>query len=153
MRGYPIWSKEVSVFDWEHAATETCYVLEGEVKVTTPNGEEVEFRGRSGDLPARAEVHLRGARAVPQALSVHLGTGEGRPEGKKEGRDFALEDAYGNPFRPSDVKGPSGTLVMFICNHCPYVRAIADRIAQDALDLQKRGVSVVAVIRRTHPNR
>jgi uncharacterized cupin superfamily protein len=69
MRGYPIWSKEVSVFDWEHAATETCYVLEGEVKVTTPNGEEVEFRGRSGDLHARAEVHLRGARAVPQALA------------------------------------------------------------------------------------
>jgi alkyl hydroperoxide reductase subunit AhpC len=35
---------------------------------------------------------------------------------------------------------------MFICNHCPYVRAIADRIARDALELQKRGVSVIAVM-------
>ena len=30
-----------------------------------------------------------------------------------------LEDAYGNTFRLSDLKVPSGTLVMFICNHCP----------------------------------
>ena len=35
---------------------------------------------------------------------------------------------------------------MFICNHCPYVRAIADRIARDALELQERGVSVIAVM-------
>ena len=63
-----------------------------------------------------------------------------------QAEDFTLEDAYGNPFRLSDLKGPSGTLVMFICNHCPYVRAIADRIARDALDLQERGVSVIAVM-------
>ena len=43
-----------------------------------------------------------------------------------QAKDFTLEDAYGNPFRLSDLKGPSGTLVMFICNHCPYVRAIAE---------------------------
>src|SRR5512132_1453332 len=60
--------------------------------------------------------------------------------------DFTLEDAYGNPFRLYDLKGPSGMLVMFICNHCPYVRAIADRIARDALDLQKRGVGVIVVM-------
>jgi peroxiredoxin len=63
-----------------------------------------------------------------------------------QAEDFTLKDAYGNPFRLYDLKGPSGTLVMFICNHCPYVRAIADRIARDALDLQKRGVSVIAVM-------
>ena len=63
-----------------------------------------------------------------------------------QAKDFTLEDAYGNPFRMSDLKGPSGTLVMFICNHCPYVRAIADRIARDARDLQKRGVGVIAVM-------
>jgi peroxiredoxin len=39
-----------------------------------------------------------------------------------QAKDFTLEDAYGNPFRLSDLKGPSGTLVMFICNQCPYVR-------------------------------
>ena len=63
-----------------------------------------------------------------------------------QAKDFTLEDAYGNPFRLSDLKGPSGTLVMFICNHCPYVRAVADRIARDAVDLQKRGVGVIAVM-------
>ena len=36
--------------------------------------------------------------------------------------EFVLKDAYGNPFRLYDHKGSSGTLVMFICNHCPYVR-------------------------------
>jgi peroxiredoxin len=63
-----------------------------------------------------------------------------------QAEDFTLEDAYGNPFQLYDLKGPSGTLVMFICNHCPYVRAIADRIVRDALDLQKRGVGVIAVM-------
>ena len=48
MQGCPTWSKEVSVFDWEYDTTETCYVLEGEVKVTTPEGEAVEFG--AGDL-------------------------------------------------------------------------------------------------------
>src|SRR5512143_652303 len=60
--------------------------------------------------------------------------------------DFTLKDAYGNPFRLQDIEGASSMLVMFICNHCPYVRAIADRIARDALDLQKRGVGVIAVM-------
>ena len=64
-------------------------------------------------------------------------------------KDFTLEDAYGDPFRLSDLKGSSGTLVMFICNHCPYVRALADRIARDAFDLQKGGVGVIAVMPNT----
>jgi peroxiredoxin len=63
-----------------------------------------------------------------------------------QAKDFTLADAYGTSFRLYDLKRPSGTLVMFICNHCPYVRAIADRIARDALELQKRGVSVIAVM-------
>jgi peroxiredoxin len=63
-----------------------------------------------------------------------------------QAEDFTLKDAYGNPFRLFDLKGPSGTLVMFICNHCPYVRAVADRIARDARDLQKRGIGVIAVM-------
>ncbi len=61
-------------------------------------------------------------------------------------KDFTLEDAYGNPFWLFELKRPSGTLVMFICNHCPYVRAIADRIARDAVDLRKRGIGVIAVM-------
>jgi uncharacterized protein len=48
MKSCPTWSKEASIFDWEYDATETCFVLEGEVKVTTPEGEAVEFG--PGDL-------------------------------------------------------------------------------------------------------
>lgn len=59
---------------------------------------------------------------------------------------FTLKDAYGNEFSLADIKGPYGTLVMFICNHCPYVRAVADRIARDAFDLQKKGIGVIAVM-------
>jgi peroxiredoxin len=61
-------------------------------------------------------------------------------------REFTLKDAWGNPFRLSGLKGPAGTLVMFLCNHCPYVRTIVTRIARDAFDLQKLGVGVVAVM-------
>ena len=63
-----------------------------------------------------------------------------------QAREFTLKDAWGNPFALSTLKGPAGTLVMFICNHCPYVRTIAARIARDAFDLQKVGVGVVAVM-------
>ena len=59
---------------------------------------------------------------------------------------FTLKDAYGNPFALDAIKGPYGTLVMFICNHCPYVRAVADRIGRDAFDLQKKGIGVIAVM-------
>ena len=44
-----------------------------------------------------------------------------------------------------DVAGPNGTLVMFICNHCPYVVSVLDRILRDARDLQALGVGVVAI--------
>ena len=45
--------------------------------------------------------------------------------------DFELPGIDGNNYRLTDIKGPNGTLVMFICNHCPYVKAVADRIARD----------------------
>lgn len=61
-------------------------------------------------------------------------------------KEFTLKDGWGNSFRLHDLRGPSGTLVMFICNHCPYVQAIAPRIARDALELQKRGIGVIAVM-------
>lgn len=44
-----------------------------------------------------------------------------------------------------DVAGPNGTLVMFICNHCPFVLAIIDRIIRDAKDLQALGIGVVGI--------
>lgn len=59
--------------------------------------------------------------------------------------DFALPGTDGKTWTLSDVAGEKGTLVMFICNHCPYVQAVLDRIIRDARDLQALGVGVVAI--------
>ena len=58
---------------------------------------------------------------------------------------FSLTDPDGNSFSLADVQGQNGLLVAFICNHCPYVQAIAERLAQDAKVLQAEGVGVVAI--------
>ncbi|MFH1158251.1 MAG: thioredoxin family protein [Pseudomonadota bacterium] len=60
--------------------------------------------------------------------------------------DFALRGVDGKVYTQKDVAGEKGTLVMFICNHCPYVKAIADRLAEDAKVLQSEGVGVVAIM-------
>ena len=59
--------------------------------------------------------------------------------------DFTLPATDGQSYGLSDVAGPNGTLVMFICNHCPYVLAVLDRILRDAHDLAEHGVGVVAI--------
>ena len=60
--------------------------------------------------------------------------------------DFVLpEPATGNSVSLADVKGEKGTLVMFICNHCPFVLAVVDRIVRDAKELQALGIGVVAI--------
>jgi len=59
--------------------------------------------------------------------------------------DFALPGTDGKLYRLHDIAGNNGTLVMFICNHCPYVIAIRDRMIRDANDLQALGVGVVAI--------
>lgn len=60
--------------------------------------------------------------------------------------DFALADAHGERHDLAGLRGPNGLLVMFICNHCPYVQGILDRICRDARDLQALGYGVVAVM-------
>ena len=60
--------------------------------------------------------------------------------------DFQLPGIDGNNYCLTDIKGPNGTLVMFICNHCPYVKAVADRIARDCAELAPHGVSTIAVM-------
>lgn len=59
--------------------------------------------------------------------------------------EFTLKNVDGNAVSLTDVAGPNGTLVMFICNHCPYVKSILDRIIRDAKDLQELGIGVVAI--------
>lgn len=59
--------------------------------------------------------------------------------------DFTLPDPDGRSYSLDQIKGARGTLVMFICNHCPYVQSVIDRIVRDAKDLQAAGIGVVAI--------
>lgn len=59
---------------------------------------------------------------------------------------FTLADAAGASFSFDDVMGEHGVLVAFICNHCPYVIAVIDRLVADAGLLQNEGVGVVAIM-------
>ena len=58
---------------------------------------------------------------------------------------FVLSGTDGKNWSLDDVRGPNGTLVMFICNHCPYVLAILDRLLRDATALQAAGIGVAAI--------
>ncbi len=58
---------------------------------------------------------------------------------------FRLPATDGATYGLGDIQGPRGTLVMFICNHCPYVLAILDRMVRDAHDLMDLGVGVAAI--------
>ena len=60
--------------------------------------------------------------------------------------DFALKGTDGRTHSLADVKGKNGTLVMFICNHCPYVKAVIDRLVDDVRALSAEGVGAVAVM-------
>ncbi len=60
--------------------------------------------------------------------------------------DFTLRDPDGQEFTCWEQIGEHGLLIAFICNHCPYVKAIADRLADDAKVLQSEGINVLAVM-------
>jgi len=60
--------------------------------------------------------------------------------------DFTLPGVDGKTYSLKDVAGPNGLLVMFICNHCPYVKAVIDRIVRDVKDLQALGIGAVAIM-------
>lgn len=58
---------------------------------------------------------------------------------------FNLPGVDGSTWQLADVQGLKGTLVMFICNHCPYVQAILPRLVATARELQDLGIGVVAI--------
>lgn len=58
---------------------------------------------------------------------------------------FTLPATDGQTYTLADIAGPKGTLVMFICNHCPFVLAILDRILRDGSELQGMGIGVAAI--------
>lgn len=59
--------------------------------------------------------------------------------------DFNLPATDGKRYSLADIRGKNGALVMFICNHCPYVLAVLDRIVRDASTLQTLGIGVAAI--------
>jgi peroxiredoxin len=61
-------------------------------------------------------------------------------------QDFALKSVDGKLYSLADVRGSHGTLVVFICNHCPYVKASIDRIVAEANALREIGVGTIAVM-------
>jgi len=68
---------------------------------------------------------------------------------------FTLPGVDGKTYSLEELKGPNGTLVMFICNHCPYVKSVIDRIVRDAGALRALGINTVAICSNdatTHPD-
>jgi peroxiredoxin len=59
--------------------------------------------------------------------------------------EFRLPATDGKTYALADIRGPKGTLIMFICNHCPYVIGVIDRIVRDAAALQELGIGVAAI--------
>lgn len=59
---------------------------------------------------------------------------------------FDLPGVDGRRWSLESCRGPNGLLVMFICNHCPYVKAVRERIVRDARELLKHGVKSVAIM-------
>lgn len=59
--------------------------------------------------------------------------------------DFSLPGTDGKTYSLADVAGPKGTVVVFICNHCPYVKAVIDRMVEDANALKESGIGFVAI--------
>ena len=60
--------------------------------------------------------------------------------------DFALPGVDGKVWTLESCRGPKGLLVMFICNHCPYVKAVFDRIIRDTRELRDHGIHSVAIM-------
>jgi peroxiredoxin len=61
-------------------------------------------------------------------------------------RDFRLRATDGKSYALADVKDAKGTVVVFICNHCPYVRATIGRIARDFAELKAEGIGAIAIM-------
>ncbi len=59
---------------------------------------------------------------------------------------FRLPDPTGREYSLEDCSGENGTLVMFICNHCPYVQAILAKLSRDTDELREQGIGSVAIM-------
>ena len=64
----------------------------------------------------------------------------------KKAETFKLLSTDNTNINLEDVRGENGTLIMFICNHCPYVKGVIQNIVDDTNDLKKIGVNSVAIM-------
>ena len=64
----------------------------------------------------------------------------------KKAEKFELNSTENKLITLDDVKGKNGTLIMFICNHCPYVKAVIEDIVSDCRELEKEGIKSVAIM-------
>ncbi|SMF95973.1 AhpC/TSA family protein [Methylomagnum ishizawai] len=60
--------------------------------------------------------------------------------------DFSLPGIDGKTWTLEQCRGPNGLLVMFICNHCPYVKAIQERLVRDVRELREHGIHAVGIM-------
>ena len=63
----------------------------------------------------------------------------------KKAENFKLKSTDNKILSLDDIKGKKGTLIMFICNHCPYVKAVIQDIVSDCKELEKHGINSVAI--------
>ncbi len=65
---------------------------------------------------------------------------------------FELRSTRNKLINLNDIKGKNGTLIMFICNHCPYVKAVIDDIVDDCKNLEKEEIKSVAIMSNDQKN-
>ena len=64
----------------------------------------------------------------------------------QKAHDFKLKSTDNKILSLDDIKGENGTLIMFICNHCPYVKSIISRIIRDTSELKQAGINSVGIM-------
>ena len=64
----------------------------------------------------------------------------------KKAPNFELPGVDGRSWSLQQCMGEKGLLIMFICNHCPYVKAIIDRLCRDVTEIQAMGIGVAAIM-------
>lgn len=89
-------------------------------------------------LLGRFFANLRKGRMTMAAVAPICNFGE-------KAKPFDLPGVDGKRYRLEDVMGPKGLVIVFMCNHCPYVKAIIDKLIRDAKDLKAIGVNTVAI--------
>jgi peroxiredoxin len=78
-------------------------------------------------------------------MEIAMASSASLPEFGWKAVDFALPATDGRQYGLADISGANGTLIAFICNHCPYVRAMIDRLVRDAAELKGLGIGTAAI--------